>query len=516
MKYSEQDFSLPPFPAFPSVKRYVELGPVMDATHRVARSVIAREAISLIIGPSGTGKSLASALLARQFAGSHDIVAIGDTTITDETSFYRCVLHRLGVAFESRGRDELEWLVQQRLCGDQANPNGAVVIVDEAASLSADVLEAIRRLTNLMRDGQPAVSVVLAGGVKLDDTLTAPPLEAFVQRVAARCYLHPLTWDETRRYVRESIEACEAAADETITDPAVSAIFHATGGVPRLINQLMTEAIDCAAEMDQSVIDERTIDRAWANLQQLPSPIVEEPSIKRETAVVEFGELVEPLAVDPMKVPIQENSIAKLKSELAADSISRADYETETIVAGEPVATAASVEPVNPVKLFGEDFEEEENIQVIADGVAAVRQGACDTELESMIHSEIVGLSHFAADHTDVRNTLESTPAFESVAEDCGAAEPVEHAEHPEPAESFPSVVWYDESNASTGNDAAEESAMQRDDTDLLWITEDIDVDRRAADIPSAGIHRIDGPAETDPPKLNIDYRELLEKMRKQ
>src|SRR6056297_2856935 len=126
MKYSEQDFSLPPFPAFPSVKRYVALGPVMDAIHRVARSVVAREAISLIIGPSGTGKSLASALLARQFAGSHDIVAIGDTTITDEATFYRCVLHRLGVAFESRGRDELEWLVQQRLCGDQANPNGAV------------------------------------------------------------------------------------------------------------------------------------------------------------------------------------------------------------------------------------------------------------------------------------------------------------------------------------------------------------------------------------------------------
>ena len=331
MKHSEHDFTLPPFPAFPSVKRYVALGPVTDAASRVARSVLAREAISLVIGPAGTGKSLTCALLARQFAGNRDVVAIGETTITDEASFYRCLLHRLGVAFESRGRDELELLVHQRLCGDQANPEGAVVIIDEAASLSADVLETIRRLTNLMRDGQPAVSVILAAGVKLEETLTAPALEAFVQRVAARCYLHPLNWEETRNYIRSSIEACEAVADDTITDQAVSAVFHATNGVPRLINQLMTEAIDCAADMDQSVIDDRTIDRAWASLQQLPSPMVEEPSMKRESSVVEFGELVEPLPVDPMKVPIQEDSIARIKCELTDQSPRRIDFGTEVV-----------------------------------------------------------------------------------------------------------------------------------------------------------------------------------------
>ncbi len=281
----------------------------------------------------------------------------------------------------------------------------------------------------------------------------------------------------------------------------------------------MTEAIDCAAEMDQSVIDERTIDRAWANLQQLPSPMVEEPSMKRETATVEFGELVDPLPVDPMKVPIQENSIAKIKSELASDSISRADYETEAIAAGEPILSSPSAEPVNPVKLFGEDFEEEESIQIVTDGVAAIRQNACDTELESMIHSEIVGLSHFAADHTEVHDAFEPHPAFDATSGSEDAEEVAENsaAECHAAGESFPSVVWYDESNdAATGEDVAAENSLQGDDTDLLWITEDIDVDRRTADIPPSAVHRIDGPDETDAPKLNIDYRELLAKMRKQ
>ncbi|WP_182865044.1 ExeA family protein [Rhodopirellula sp. JC639] len=514
MKNFEHDFVLPPFPAFPSANRFVSVGPVLETFSRVSRSILAREAISLVIGPPGTGKSLVCALLAKEFAATHDVIALGETPIPDETSFYRFLLHRLGVPLQTGKRDEFEWMIHERLCGNDAKPHGAVLIIDEAASLSADVLEAIRRLTNLMRDGQPMVSAVVAGGVKLDETLTAPSLEAFVQRVTARCYLHPLNGDEARQYIRQSIEVCGAPADETIADKAISAIYHATRGVPRLINQLMTEAIDCAAELNETLINEHTIDKAWASLQQLPSPMIDEPRIEMESSVVEFGELSDPM---PITHP------AETASE-AAEAIIDADPQPECDSEEAPVTT-------DPATLFGE-FDDEEKIEV---GVAQAKPAPIapvGTDLETMLHSQIVGLSQFVSENTASRYTeFDSLAVFEEPgmepaadyhADDSAASiesagtEPTAELADEAASEAvgdFPSVVWYDEPDA---NDADESPAGQ-DDTDLLWITEDIDVDRKGSKPASAvASHRVDQPSEHDAPKLSVDYREMLKKMRNQ
>ncbi|MCO8123023.1 AAA family ATPase [Stieleria sp. TO1_6] len=517
MKNSEHDFTLPPFPGFPSTNRYVSLGPVLDTVTRVARSVTAREAISLVIGPPGTGKSLACALLAKQFAGSHDVVLIGETSINSETAFYRFLLHRLGVALDTSGHDDLELLLLERLTGKDANPNGLVLIVDEAASLSAEVLESIRRVTNLMLRDKPMVSAVVAGGVKLDETLTAPSMEPFVQRIASRCYLHPLSAGETRDYIRGAITACDASADETITDSAVSAIFHATYGVPRLINQLMTEAIDCAAELDQNLIDDHTVDKAWASLQQLPGPMTEEPSMKRQSSVIEFGELSADDAMD---------------NDSSSERFSELDCETVGALVGDDNATVESAEcqtelqlapepATDPVQLFG-DFDDEESLEI---GVGAKKQQRAESthlDFESMLHSEIIGLSHYAAE--SVQGSISDTDATEDVSEELSidtliesdAASTAAKADGKDDEIEYPSVLWYDEPE-SFASETDDFDSPRSDDSDLLWITEDIDVQRRELEL-EAGVspHRVDPAAQTDAPKLSIDYREMLEKMRNQ
>ncbi|MEO1616588.1 MAG: AAA family ATPase [Planctomycetota bacterium] len=485
MKNSDQDFALPPFPAFPSASRYTELGPVADALGRISRSIAAREAISLVMGPPGTGKSLVCAVLAKQFASSHDVIQLGDTSITDESSLLKFVLHRLGVAFDASRHEELEFLVNERLAGSKANPNGAILIVDEAATLTESVLESIRRLTNLMVDGVPALSVVLAGGVKLDETLTAPALEGLVQRVAARCYLHPLNLDETRAYLRDSISQCDASPDETISESAISGIYHATSGVPRLINQMMTEAIDCAAELGETLIDEHTIDKAWASLQQLPSPMIEEPKLSHEPSDIEFGELTAP---------------SQSSSQIASSNV------VETIENEAPQEVAMDAEPASPVvtkadpiSLFG-DFEEEEPIEIGQRQMEPAAASASD-EMESMLHSQIVGLSQFAAENTIARGDRDLDRVADRIEMQ------IESASINDP-EDAPGVIWYDEPDEG-------DLTAHRDDSDLVWVTEDVDVESRAFQVASDSHVRIDGGiSDNEAPKLSVDYREMLQKMR--
>ncbi|KAA5540648.1 AAA family ATPase [Roseiconus nitratireducens] len=515
MTNSQHDYTLPPFPGFPSVNRYVAVGPVMESAGRIARSILAREAISVVIGPPGTGKSLLCALLAQQFSETHEVVVVGETAIADEAALQRLLLHRLGVTVDVDQAKNLELMLDDHLKRVDAKQGGILLIVDEAASLSENVLEAIRRVTNIMRHGQPVISAVLAGGVKLDETLTSPSLEPFVQRISARCYLHPLNGEEARTYIRQAIEACGSNADETITGQAMSAIFHATSGVPRLINQIMTEAIDCAAEMDESTIDEHTIDHAWSRLQQLPGPMTVQPDLMHESPAVEFGELTD------------DSTATKTEAD-SEPELTLADTSTDDRQVTSPPSVAPAIKTPAPLELFG-DFEYEERIELAAatsaGGAAKADDGqperdntdaTCDSaaeavfDLEAALHSEIIGLSHDMADHfllSDGEFPLEEghpDDIAESVEPDSESIE--------ETLREVPAVIWYDEPEPEA-SPAAESTC--RDDSDLLFITEDLDLEPREQ--PRSGSDealRVDSASSLDPPKLDVDYREILARMR--
>src|SRR6056297_568946 len=288
-------FRAPPFPAFPSVDRYVPVGTLKDSLNRVVRSIESREGLSLVIGPPGTGKSLLTQLLAKHFTGSRSVVQLGDSALKQPDAFHRHLLHHLGVVLNHIEGGDLHLALVDHVKRTALGDAGLLVLIDEAQALSEDVLEAVRMATNIMIDGQPRVCAVLCGGPKLDETLAMPSMEPLTQRVATRCYLHPMNAVEAREFISRAIRNGGGELEQTITDDAISAVFHAAAGVPRLINQLMTQAIDSAEQMRQTLIDGRVIDVAWATLQQLPSPMIDEPDFAGAAEPVadgvEFGSL---------------------------------------------------------------------------------------------------------------------------------------------------------------------------------------------------------------------------------
>ena len=70
------------------------------------------------------------------------------------------------------------------LLGLHAQGRQAVLVIDEAQSLSADVLEQLRLLTNLETAERKLLQIVLIGQPELRDLLARPELEQLAQRVA--------------------------------------------------------------------------------------------------------------------------------------------------------------------------------------------------------------------------------------------------------------------------------------------------------------------------------------------
>ncbi|MBU6239913.1 MAG: hypothetical protein KGQ51_19030, partial [Planctomycetes bacterium] len=114
--------------------------------------------------------------------------------------------------------------------------------------------------------------LVLCGTLRLEETLTHPQMESLNQRLAARCYLTPLNHEESNRYVQHKIELCGQQWDSILTSDGLEAIFRASDGIPRLIDQVADQSLLLGAKEKIRPINAAVVGYAWSMLQQLPNP----------------------------------------------------------------------------------------------------------------------------------------------------------------------------------------------------------------------------------------------------
>ena len=87
-----------------------------------------------------------------------------------------------------------------------------MLLVDEAQALPPALLDELRVMTNLVRGGVPRVRLVLAGSAALEEAFASLELESFSQRLSARCYLAPLSREETSQFIRAQVAASGGVA----------------------------------------------------------------------------------------------------------------------------------------------------------------------------------------------------------------------------------------------------------------------------------------------------------------
>ncbi len=393
-----------PFAAVPCADLYVPTEAIEHARQSLARAIEMASGPGLLVGPAGTGKTLLCLMLAEQFRHTYSVVTLASARLATRRALLQNILFELGLPYRDRDEGELRLALMDYLEPGSACPNGLLLLVDEAHTLPLRLLEEIRLITNLTREGLPRVRLVLAGGPQLEERFTSPKLATFQQRIAARCYLHPLPHDETCEYVRRRIATAGEQCDAIFTADALTAVHRVTEGIPRLINQVCDLALLMAAAGGKFTIDGAGIDEAWSDLQQLPAPRRIDEGVERAGAhVIEFGQLDdEPmenaaLGVAPMADALLPEFDAagvtagdtegETASETASD-LARADvYEVPHAAdrndepAILPLTEQAEPEHVppdagvlfhGPHELFGGAYDEEE---IVIDRYASLGQG---------------------------------------------------------------------------------------------------------------------------------------------
>ncbi len=306
------------------------------------------------------------------------------------------------------------------LSGADVRKTGVLLLVDEAQSLPIRLLEELRVLGNVSHQGVPTVRLLLAGSQSLEETFTEPEIEAFNQRIVARCYLAPLSHSDTAQFIRGHLAAAGAAPDELFTADALDAVYRATDGIARLVNQVCDRALVLAAGHGQLQVTKEIVAGAWADLQQLPTPwnLPDTPAMAEDREdhaeqVIEYGPLSDDhgdmskttpfaKASDPPATRMYEPEGEEADDEQGQTvAWSAGQVESKAVVAVEPAEEPSRREledsnvpdGISTVDdLFGNDFDEE----VVIDEYTSFEQtippsrprvsSACDTTLGQLLN----------------------------------------------------------------------------------------------------------------------------------
>ncbi|MFZ2652318.1 MAG: AAA family ATPase [Burkholderiaceae bacterium] len=220
----------------------------------------------LLTGEIGAGKTTVCRCFLEQIPANCNVAYIFNPKLT-VTELLKSVCDEFHVEAPQRApgtatvKDYLDPLNRFLLQAHAAGRNN-VLIIDEAQSLSADVLEQLRLLTNLETNERKLLQIVLIGQPELRTMLARPELEQLAQRVIARFHLGALSEPETSRYIEHRLSVAGLGGPGPFDREARRRIHELSRGVPRRINMLCDRALLGAYAGARQQVNRATLDQA--------------------------------------------------------------------------------------------------------------------------------------------------------------------------------------------------------------------------------------------------------------
>ncbi len=199
----------------------------------------------MITGEVGTGKTtLAKALVQRLENPSRTALILNP--VMSGAELLRAIARDFCVFPTARhsSRGEVLRALEEFLLRSAESGSTAVLIIDEAQTLSASTLEQVRLLSNVETAKQKLLQIVLIGQPELAHRLdTQARLRALAGRIAVRYEIQPLEEQEVGEYIEHRLQNAAGEARPFFTPEAVRRIARLSGGIPRRINLLCDQAL---------------------------------------------------------------------------------------------------------------------------------------------------------------------------------------------------------------------------------------------------------------------------------
>ncbi|MBR4975587.1 MAG: AAA family ATPase [Thermoguttaceae bacterium] len=314
MEYRENRDARRPFLSTPDSRVYFPAAAIEEARRSTARCLRRNEGVALVVGATGTGKTLLTRVLAAEFEAESLVAVVSPTRRIDAKSFWQQFLFGLRQTFCGCDETELRLMALDYL--ERSQRRRCVLLIDDAQNLPFRVFDELRSFVDQGAAASSQICVALFGTSVLEERLNLPPLYPFQQRIVSRSYLDAFESAEIADYI--DCETRRVAGKFVFTSDAKRKVADFCKGSPRVANQLCDRALFLTAQENGKLVDFeeqndfndslsaleriatesveiRTIDaplveRAWAHLLNLP---IEPPKSKANNAASDWGDVVE-------------------------------------------------------------------------------------------------------------------------------------------------------------------------------------------------------------------------------
>lgn len=230
-----------------------------------------------IVGEVGTGKTLLCRKLLASLGPEFISAYIPNPYLTPE-ELKGFLAQEIGVT-QTPGMPSYQLLhdIYERLVSLAEQKRRVVLVVDEAQAMPRETIEALRLLTNLETEKSKLLQVVLLGQPELDDILKRSDLRQLKQRIVFSETLRTIDRKTLPDYLGYRMQSAGYRGALPFSRSAVSLLYRASGGVPRLINILAHKSLLASygrglkqvghAQMAQAVLDteeSRPMGKLWA------------------------------------------------------------------------------------------------------------------------------------------------------------------------------------------------------------------------------------------------------------
>ncbi|HET8698159.1 MAG TPA: AAA family ATPase [Gammaproteobacteria bacterium] len=218
-----------------------------------------------LTGEVGTGKTTLIRSLLEQLPEKAEIALILNPQLSTR-EFLQVICEELGTPppRDDTIKERIDAL-NAHLLERHAAGKRVVLIVDEAQTLSPELLEQVRLLTNLETAKQKLLQIILIGQPELRDLLARPEMRQIAQRITGRYHLEPLTREDTSAYIGHRMRVAGAQRD-VFKASGVRRLYSRARGIPRLINVIADRALLAAYTQDRHTVDGTLVNRAAAEV----------------------------------------------------------------------------------------------------------------------------------------------------------------------------------------------------------------------------------------------------------
>ncbi len=237
-----------------------------EALAHLVYAVQEKKGFAVITGEVGTGKTTLVQTLLMRMDGSVRTAFLFNPKLDSSNEFLQSICEDLEINVEKGTKGDYLARLNSFLMDCYTKNVNVVLIIDEAHTLSPQLLEEVRLLTNLETPNNKLLQVVLVGQPELDITLDQPQFRPLKQRISVRYSLQPLNLKEVKEYIKRRLRVAGARSTYLFTPKALKKIYQYSKGIPRLINIVCDNALINGYGSEKRVIGDDVIQEVISDL----------------------------------------------------------------------------------------------------------------------------------------------------------------------------------------------------------------------------------------------------------